>query len=228
MPLTFFVNRRAWLPMLVAAIAIPGLATAAQPGPDDPPVTYEVQIDGESFQVESGQPPKKFESKVKKGVTYTLGVRVSLTQILRLNTVQMEYGMWSTVQDNKGKDIRVAIITKDDGTSLRVDDLGHRMDEKPAEKWLDLRVSDAEKGYAKEKASVISKKGPIDTKFGQSSGKWTKISYKDAAGEAFTEIFFVLSGEKYTVAAECKFHDKDSDDAMPWLRSALGSIQPSH
>src|SRR5260221_11515346 len=99
---------RLWLPTLLSAWGmLPNLA-AAQPGPDDPPVTYEVQIDGESFQVESGQPPVKVESKLKKGTTYTLGARVSLTQILRLNSMRMEYAMWSKAYDDKGKDSRGA------------------------------------------------------------------------------------------------------------------------
>ena len=71
-------------------------------------MTYEVQIDGESFQVEGGQRPIKVESKLKKGTTYSLAVRVSMTQILRLNSVQLEYGMWAKVIDNKRKDLRSA------------------------------------------------------------------------------------------------------------------------
>jgi hypothetical protein len=201
---------------------------AGQPRPDDPPVTYEVQIDGESFQVESGQPPVKVESKLKKGATYTLGVRVSLTQVLRLNSVRMEYGMWSTVVDDKGKDIRFVQIVNDLGFTLKITDIGHRLDEKPADKVLDTLVTDAVKGYAKRKATVVSKKGPIPMKFGESSGKGTKINFTDEAGEAHTAMFFVLSGEKYTVAAEFEFRDQNSEDAMPWMRSALGSIQPLH
>jgi hypothetical protein len=217
---------RLWLPMLVTAWGMISNAVAAQPGPDDPPVTYEVQIDGESFQVESGQPPVKVESKLKKGTTYTLGVRVSLTQVLRLNSVRMEYGMWSTIYDDKGKDIRVVSIVKDPGITLRISDRGHRMDANPADKWLDILVTDAVNGYAKRKATVVSKKGPIDMKFGQSSGKGTKINFTDEAGEAHTAMFFVLSGEKYTVAAEIEYRDQNSEDAVPWMRSALGSIRP--
>jgi hypothetical protein len=212
---------------LTGAVLLPDRATA-QPGPDDPPATYEVQIDGESFQVESGQPPVKVESKLKKGTTYTLGVRVSLTQVLRLNSVRMEYGMWSKVNDDKGNDFRVATIVKDPGITLRVYDVGHHLDAQPADKWLDTLVADAEKDYVKQKAKVVSKKGPIAMKFGQSSGKGSKINYTDEAGAAHTEMFFVLSGEKYTIAAQLEFRDLYSEEAMPWMRSALGSIGPLH
>jgi hypothetical protein len=55
-----------------------------------------------------------------------------------------------------------------------------------------------------------------------------KINFTDEAGEAHTAMFFVLSGEKYTVAAEFEYRDQTSEDAMPWMRSAVGSIQPLH
>ena len=86
-------------------------------------MTYEVQIDGESFPVEGGRPPIKVESKLKPGTTYMLGVRVARTQTLRLNSVQMEYGMWATVTDNKGKDLRTAKIVHELGFSLEITDL---------------------------------------------------------------------------------------------------------
>ena len=227
MPSNSSANRRIWLLALFVARAVfvPPL-NAAQPGPDDPPVTYEVQIDGESFQVESGQPPVKVESKLKKGTSYTLGVRVSLTQVLRLNSVRMEYGMWSTIYDDNGKDIRVVTIVKDPGITLRITDIGHLLAAKPADKLLDTLVADAVKDYAKQKATGVSKKGPIAMTFGQSSGKGTKINYTDAADAAHSAMFFVLSGEKYTVAAEVEYRDQNSEDAVPWMRSALGSIRP--
>jgi hypothetical protein len=217
-----------WLPAMIAVWGTFPNWVAAQPGPDDPPATYEVQIDGESFQVESGQPPVKVESKLKKGVTYTLGVRVSMTQVLRLNSVRMEYGMWSKVYDDKGKGIRVAQIVKDPGITMQITDVGHYLDAKPADKLLDTLVSDAVKDYAKRKAAVVSKKGPIAMKFGQSSGNGTKINFTDEAGQAHTAMFFVLSGEKYTVAAEIEYRDQTSEEAMPWMRNALSSIQPLH
>ena len=100
--------RRTWIPVFFAALAATvSRPASAQPGAGDPPVTYEVQIDGESFQVEGSQRPIKVESKLKKGTTYTLAVRVAMTQTLRLNSVQMEYGMWAKVIDNKDKDLRM-------------------------------------------------------------------------------------------------------------------------
>ena len=201
---------------------------AAQLGPDDPPATYEVQIDGESFQVESGQRPVKLHSKLKPGTTYTLAVRVSLTQVLRLNSVRLEFGMWAKVLNDKGKDIRVTQIVNDGGFTLRITDVGHQLDTKPADKLLDTLVDEAVKRFVAGKAAKITKKGPMAQKFGESNGKGTKISFANAAGKARSAMVFVLSGEKYTIAAQIEYGDEQFDDMMPWLRDALSSIRPLH
>jgi len=222
--------RHIWLPtLLVGGISLFARPASAQPGPDDPPATYEVQIDGESFQVESGQRPIKVESKLKKGTTYTLAVRVALNQVLRLNTVRMEYGMWAKVEDDNGKNIRFAkIFNRDIGLILSITDVGHAMGKEHADKLLDTLVDAAVKRHTDDKATHLEKKGPIPQKFGISSGKGTRITYRDDRGLAHTTMIFVLSGENYTVGAEAEFADQYFDDAMPWIRAALSSIRPLH
>jgi hypothetical protein len=223
-------TRRKWLPTILVVLAalLPRIAVA-QPGPDDPPATYEVQIDGESFQVESGQRPVKVESKLKPGTTYNLAVRVALAQVLRLNSVRMEYGMWAKVYDDKGKDVRIVQIVNDPvGFTLRITDIGHHLDAKPADKLLDTLVDAAEKRYADRKATNLKHKGPVAQRFGDSVGKGTKITYQDDAGAGHSAMIFVLSGEKYTIAAEAEYRDQDFEDMMPWLRAALTSIRPLH
>src|SRR5580704_5150121 len=175
--------RRIWLPTLLAVLPALSRTAVAQPGPNDPPATYELQIDGESFQVESGQRPAKFQSKLKPGTAYTLAVRVALSQVLRLNSVRLEYGMWAKVYDDKGKDIRIAQIVNDLGFTLQITDVGHHLNAKPADKLLDTLVDEAVKRCADAKAIKIAKKGPIAQRFGESSGKGTKISFTDAAGK---------------------------------------------
>ena len=208
----------------VAAAAISRLASA-QPAASDPPVTYEVQIDGESFQVEGSQRPIKVESKVKKGTTYMLAVRVAMTQPLRLNSVQMEYGMWAKVTDNKGKDLRIAQIVHELGFSLLITDLGHVLDEKHRDELLKTLADDAEKRFTDRKATDLKRTQPKVQKFGPSAGKWLKIGYTDPEGAARTCLIFVLSGEKYTVSAVAEFRDQDKEDVGPWVMSALGSVR---
>ena len=200
---------------------------SAQPAAGDPPVTYEVQIDGESFLVESGQRPIKVESKLKKGTTYTLAVRVAMTQILRLNSVQLEYGMWAKVIDNKAKDLRIAQIIHDLGYSLAITDLGHVLNAEHEDKLLKTIADDAEKRFTDRKATHLKRTEPTKAqKVGSSVGKWLTITYDDSEEVPRTCTVFVLSGEKYTVSAVAQFRDQDKDDVRPWVMSAIESIRP--
>ena len=193
--------RGTWIPLFFAIAAIFGLRpAAAQPGPNDPPITYEVQIDGESFQVEGNQRPIKVESKLKQGTTYNLAVRVAMTQPLRLNTVQLEYGMWATVVDNQGKNLRVAKIVHELGFSLEITDLGQVLDAKHQDDLLKTLTDSAVKRFTDSQATGLKQTGVKVQRFGSSDAKWLKINYADSGGAARTCMIFVLSGEKYTIA----------------------------
>jgi hypothetical protein len=219
--------RRTWISVCFAVVlAFGSRLSSGQPRPDDPPVTYEVQIDGESFQVEGGQRPIKVESKLKKGNHYTLAVRVAMTQPLRLNTVQLEYGMWAKVIDNKRKDLRVAQIVHELGFSLEITDLGQALNAKQQDELLKTVAENAVKRFTDRKAVDLKRTELNAMKIGPSGCKRLRINYTDAEGVARTCMIFVLSGEKYTVTAVAEFRDLDGDDVKPWVMSALESIQP--
>ena len=220
--------RQTWIPIFFVFVAVTvSRPVLAQPGAgDDPGVTYEVQIDGESFQVEGGQPPVKVESKLKKGTAYTLAVRVAMVQTLRLNSVQLEYGMWAKVIDNKRKDLRFAQIIHELGFSLEITDLGHALDATHRDELLKTLADDLEKRFSNHRATGVKRTEPKAQKFGPSNSKWVKISYNDSEGTARTCMICVLSGEKYTVSAVSQFRDVDREDVGPWVMNALGSIRP--
>jgi len=220
-------THRTWIPVFLAVVVPTALRPAlAQPSASDPPVTYEVQIDGESFQVEGNQRPIKVESKLKKGTTYALAVRVAMSQPLRLNSVQLEYGMWAKVVDNKGKDLRIAQIVHELGFSLAITDLGHALDAEHQDKLLKALADDAVKRFTDRKAVELTRTDPKSQKFGVSDGKWLKIKYNDSEGVARSCMVFVLSGEKYTVSAVAEFRDQDQEDVGAWVMNALRSIRP--
>ena len=150
----------------------------AQPSGSDPPLTYEVQIDGESFQVEGGHRPIKVQSKLKTGTTYTLALRVAMTQPLRLNSVQMEYGMWAKVIDNKGKDLRIAQIIHELGFSLEITDLGQALDAKRQDELLKTLVDDSVKRFTDRKATDLKQAEPKSRKSGSSEGKSVEIKFQ--------------------------------------------------
>jgi hypothetical protein len=191
----------------------------------EPSATYEVQIDGESFQVVGGQRPIRVESKLKKGASYTLAVRVAMTQMLRLNSVQLEYGMWAKVVDNKRKDLRIARIIHELGFSLEITDPGRVFDGKQQDDFLKTEADEVEKRLKDSKATGVRRTDPKSQKLGSSNGKWLRITSTDSDEVARTCMVFVLSGERYTVCAVCEFRDQDREDVSSWVMSALGSVR---
>ncbi len=217
----------AWIPLVVAVVAIDGARRAtAQAGGIVPPNTYEVQIDGESFLVDGNQPPVKVKSGLKKGTTYALAVRMAMTQKLRLNSVQLEYGMVATAYDNQGRDLRVARIVHDLGFSMEIRDFGQELGDKHEDELLKTLADDAVKRLKDNKAGAVTQSKTNTKKFGVSNGKWSKIGYTDAKGVARSCIIFVLSGEKYTVSAVAEYQDQYLEDVGPWMGNILASIRP--
>jgi hypothetical protein len=219
--------RRTWVPVILAVVATASRPVSAQPAAsNDRPITYEVQIDGESFLVEGGQRPVKVDSKLKKGTSYKLAVRVAMTQLLRLNSVQLEYGMWAEVTDTRRNDLRIAQIRHELGFSLEITDLGHVLDEEHRNELLKTVVDDLEKRLTDRKASGLKRTEPKVQKFGSSDSKRVSISFTDSKGVARSCAVFVLSGERYTVSAVSEFRDQDKEDVGPWVTNALESIRP--
>jgi hypothetical protein len=218
------LNCRTSFPLFCAMLLACARPLAAQPSPGEPPITYEVQIDGESFQVEGSQRPIKV--KLSNGTTHTLALRVATIQHLRLNSVQLEYGMWAKVTDSKVKDLRVAQIVHELGFSLTLTDVGHLLDAAHQDELLKALEEDVAKRISDRKAADISRTPAKALKIGSSEGKGVRITYTDAEGVARSCMIFVLSGKSYTISAVAESRNQDKDDAIPWVMNALGSIRP--
>ena len=109
--------RAAAIGFLITAILATLPAAWAGPASTAPPVTYEVQINGESFPVEANR-VVKVESKQKPGVSYNVAVRVAPTQQVRLNTIQFEYELPAKVEDSGKRENRSARLTHELGFSI--------------------------------------------------------------------------------------------------------------
>lgn len=217
----------AWITSLFALWAATGPSpAAAQPGGGTPPVTYEIQIDGESFLVEGNEPPQTVESTKKRGTTYKLAVRVAMVQRLRLNSVKLEYGMVATAHDNEGKEVRTVRIVHDLGFSMEIRDFGQNLGAKLEDELLATLTKDMVQSLTQRKVTALKQTPPKEKKFGASNGKWLKIGYTDANGIARSAIIFVLSGEKYTVSAVAEFQDQYLEEVGPWMGNILASIRP--
>lgn len=136
----------------------------ASPASTAPPVTYEVQINGETFRVEANR-VMKVESKKTPGVAYNVAVRVAPIQRVRLNTVQFEYELPAKVEDNGKRENRSARLTHELGFSILFNDLGTPLEPQAVEGTLKLLVDSVTAELREEKAVGIEVSVPRQHKF---------------------------------------------------------------
>lgn len=189
-----------------------------------PPVTYEVMINGESFRVE-GNRMVKVQSKEKPGTTYEIAIQVSPTQLLRLNSVRLEYEMPARITDNRGKEQRIVQIKHELGFTVMITDLGQPLDAGALEGALKVLTDFAAEQARQQKAEQLTIGEPHDRKFEGAKGRGSKIHFQDSKGVGQTCLAYVLTGEKFTATCIVQFADKDSEDVLPLIKKTLDSIR---
>ena len=214
-------------PLVIACVcvtvwaALAGTARAQQ-DVSVPPATYEVLINGESFRVE-GDRATKVQSARNPGTSYQLVVRIAPTQVLRLNTLRLEYDMPANVTDDRGHRRRTVAIKHQLGFSVLLTDLGGPLDAAGTEKALQTQVNALAELHDKEKVTVSK---TLTGKFSHASGPGKSLRYKDAHGDGHTCLVYVLGGPKFSVACIVQYLDEDASLVLKPVEKALDSIEP--
>ena len=156
--------RTAAIGFLITAMLATLPATWAAPPSTAPPVTYEVQINGESFPVEANR-VVKVESKKNPGVSYNVAVRVAPTQRVRLNTIQFDYELPAKVEDSRKPQNRSARLTHELGFSILLNDLGQPLDPPAQEATLKVLVNSVTAELREEKVTGIDVSVPHQRTF---------------------------------------------------------------
>jgi hypothetical protein len=204
---------------------MPGASVWAQADSSSPPLTYEVLINGESFQVE-GNRLVKLQSKEKPGTSYRIAIRVAPTQVLRLNTVLLEYDMPAKVSDDGRREQRTVRLQHELGYSMWITDLGQPSDAKGQAEALKVLTDSVAESYRQSKAVKVEVGKASEKKFAGSTAQCTVIRCQDAQGFKNTCLACVLSGEKYAVTCVIQYLDKDENDVKPLFLKTLNSIRP--
>jgi hypothetical protein len=216
--------------ILLAARATPGWAAEDTPSP---PTMYDVSINGETFHLELNR-PTTVQSALNPGKSYALRLQVSRTQLLRLNTVRLEYEMPAKVSDDRGRRQRTVRIEHQLGFSIQLIDLVRPLDAKAQEETLKLLADSVAKEYRKVEGAKL-KLGEIHScKYaGGAAGPWTTVSYSSRQGDknvGHTCVAYVLSGPpgdaKFTVTCLIQYPDEDKSEVGPLVRKTLDSIRP--
>lgn len=212
------------LSVLVGVSLAGGRVAEAQPSLTGPPVTYEVLINGESFQVEGNQ-RTKLESKEKPGTVYDIAVRVSPTQMLRMNSVRLEYELPAKVIDDRGKETRTLLIRHELGFTIQVKDLGQALTAEQQAAALKAVTEFATQNVVGQKAEELKASDPIPRKFAGSAGQVVSIHYQDPKGFGHVCLACVLGGETFTTTCVIDYQERDREDVLPMIKKTLDSIR---
>ncbi len=225
------VGRLGWratfrmVPLLLAGLCLGPVAARAQTEAETPPTSYELMINGESFQVEANR-IVKLESKEKAGVVYEVALRVAPTQRVRMDTFQFDYDLPARLRDDRGQGQRTARLTHEMGFTMLLGDLGGAMDDEGRRQALDILIESVAETYREMKVEGLDVGKPHERKFGENSARGVVIRYKDAQQFGHTSLVYVLQGANFTASCVVQYLDHDSEDALPLVKRILESVAP--
>ena len=166
------------------------------------------------------------------GKSYALRLQVSRTQLLRLNTVRLEYEMPAKVSDDHGRRQRTVGIKHELGFSIQLTDLGRPLDAKAQEEKLKFLADSVAKSYSDEvNGAKLTVSKPYPCTFVGAEGRRTTISTRQGDKDVgHTCVACVLSGPpgdaKFTVTCLIQYPDEDRNEIMPLVKKTLDSIRP--
>lgn len=210
--------------LLIAMALLDGLQARAQTAQAVPASTYEVQINGENFEVEANR-VVKLESKEKPGVVYNVAVRVAQTQRVRLGNVQFEYDLPAKVVEDGSRANRSMRLTHELGFSILLTDLGSTLDTKAEEDALKMLVESVTSALQEEKATAVDVSGTHERKFDGSSARGVTVRYRDAKDFGHVCLLYVLTGPTFAVSCVAEYVEDDGDDVLPLVKKTLDSVR---
>lgn len=200
-------------------------AARPTPPPAPQPVFFEVQVDGETFLVESNK-VAKVASQKKPGTNYQLAVRFASVQPVRLNTFQFEFDRPAELTDNGSPIERTVKLKHELGYTLFVGDLGDPPNETDVEKILMHLADSAASTFRKLGLDGVKTGEPHTRDFAQTKGRGNIVRYQDKEGFQHTCLIYVLTGKSYCASFVAEYVDQDADDVLPLLKRIIESMRP--
>jgi hypothetical protein len=218
--------RTAAIRLLITMALTTGPEVWAQSTAAVPASTYEVQINGESFEIEANR-VVKLESKEKPGVSYQVAVRVAPTQRIRLSNAEFEYELPAKVEDDGKRGSRSIRLTHELGFSLLLSDLGPSLEPEAQKETLKMLVESVTSALGEEKAAAIDVSEPHERTFAGSAARGITIRYRDAKDFGHVCLLYVLTDPNFAVSCVVEYLDNDGEDVLPLVKKTLDSVRAS-
>jgi hypothetical protein len=212
------------LGVLFATFLAGGVPAGAQPAPTTPPLSYEVQINGESFVVEANR-VVTVESKKQPGSRYTVAVRLSPAQTVSLGSFQFDYQLPAKVEENGKPGNRSVRLTHELGFSILLGDLGPTLPPKDQEATLKILTDSVTAALRESKDTAIDVSVPHTRNFDGSAARGLTIRYRDGKNFDHVCLVYVLTGPTFAASCVVEYLEHDSDDVLPLIKKTLDSVR---
>jgi hypothetical protein len=214
------------IPLVVPVLLFVGLPLPAwgQTGSSDPPLTYELLINGENFVIQANQ-FSRLESQEKPGVVYEVAVRIAPQQRVRLKNLCFEYA-WPAKCEVEGRGPQpTARIRHELGYTILITDLGRSMEEETKPKALEILSTSAVESFTGTGASQIRVSQPHQRRFGHCDGRGVVIRYQDQQDVEHVCLVYVLTSEDFASSAIVHYLDVHADTVLQQIKAALDSVR---
>jgi hypothetical protein len=210
---------------VLAAITFAGVAGAWGAAPKQPlPRMYDLVINGEEFQVEANR-SVTLESRNHPGTKYQVALRVAQVQRLPMNSLEVDYDLGFTVEDDEGRQVRTATLTHELGFSLQLADLGGPLPEADVDESLRNLAEVVREGLLADGAVDLESGRPFSQDLAGGTANGLTMTYGDADGFGRTCTVYLLRGPKYSATGIVRYMDADRDDVAPLIERTLGTVR---
>jgi hypothetical protein len=197
----------------------------AQSSSGDPPLSYELLINGETFVIEADG-VARLESQKQPGVTYEVAIRVASRQRIELKNLQFTYRWPAKVEVERRGTQRMARVEHELGYSLIVTDLGPSMDGDTKRKALEILAKSVVDSFAKGNTHDLQVFAAHEHPFQHSRGMGVVIRYKDQQDLDQVCLVYLLTTETFACSAVASYLHIDAGNVLPQIKDTLDSVRP--
>lgn len=190
------------------------------------PKTYELMINGESFQVEANR-VVRLQSKRTPGVTYQVAIRVAPVQHMKLDRLQFDYDVRADVERPRDQQQPSVKLRHQLGFSMMLTELGPPLKSGDQEKLLEALAESIRKNFRQRgvKPGDIKVARLDDHQFEGAFGCGLRIRYPDAQQIAHSTLVYVLVGKSFSASCIVEFLDTDSENVLPLVKKTIDSVR---
>lgn len=188
-----------------------------------PPRLYELQINGESFEIEVDR-QYELTSTESPEVKYSVALRLSREQVLTLDTLKFRYDAGFFVTEDRDAEFREVLLEHELGFTVTLADLAAKVQAGRHRDVLKQFVAATRESLAGV-ATELKESEPYERSWESVDSLGVTLSYSDSAGESRRCLVFLIGNRNLTALLTAYYPADAEADVLPLLSKILDSIQ---